>query len=779
MLRPHSFYNYDVAYSDNSYPKWTHKQVYESICSHIKLKNQENETYWCHEKLKQLDKDMINSSSSPEKLSFQCFANRSESIRIGIIQLHGKTMDDEDIRCDVPFQLSFLWRFPITFSKDHCLQVWNTLKSINSNIKIDSTFKNNNSEFSNQEKNYSLEECVYYIQYLEAPVGQRFNFNRKSPYLRLVFINKQDFNRALSWLNQFDISDNKYSNDFIKNCNKNNQSILNILNNTEITSFSNSFNHASGIFEDESVEARTLTSHFLNLPQLPESKFKILLFETKIKFDCAWNREWGNPNSWINLNERDYYIIDSELQERTTTCPIYLFVTHPSKLHFDSSRLDIPPLIIEVWDLETKGLDAENDPEFQIFTSTSVFFKEGGIDKETKKILEPRLISIEATTWQPSDSITGITIFQEKNEEDLLRRIIRQRREHGTNKIITHNGISFDMVVFLQRIIKLGLTDLMAMGKDLRERSRVKRKGENGEYMGVSHNGIIHLDTIVFYKTFNPEIKSKSLKSILNHFFDNEIDAILRETLDKMRDSQHHSNSLIRDFCKLLESHMLINSKQDVHFKEIPVMFFSKDTKQVKTLLEYNITDVFQTARLATTHNVILMSLAFCQIFGITGNVFYSQGSEIQIMAGIWKRISDLGMIYNVYQYTEDDPYSYSSPQMGASVQDSIEGVHSGVAILDVASEYPSTILEYLLCKCRIIEKKFLSESELIELQQKWAYRQYVSQEEEFIVIDGKWKSEIHSNEYSPQDSNIEWLTSFYPEMERDLKFKERGIERN
>jgi len=77
----------------------------------------------------------------------------------------------------------------------------------------------------------------------------------------------------------------------------------------------------------------------------------------------------------------------------------------------------------------------------------------------------------------------------------------------------------------------------------------------------------------------------------------------------------------------------------------------------------------------------------------------YSQGAEIKCMSRLWKEIYRLNMMYNSYEFPEDDPYLYSKFQRGAIVQPPKAGVYQGACTLDVQSEYPSAIMEWMLCK--------------------------------------------------------------------------------
>ena len=191
----------------------------------------------------------------------------------------------------------------------------------------------------------------------------------------------------------------------------------------------------------------------------------------------------------------------------------------------------------------------------------------------------------------------------------------------------------------------------------------------------------MHIDALIFYKLFyNSELRSKKLKSILEYFFDNEDIVANREQLIKERDSVSHPNLLVREFCRVLDQQFLINSKKDVHFTRIAPMFFSQDPQQVRELLEYNIVDVFQTARLAATHNIIPQSIAFSTVDEITLNVFYTQSTEIKCMSRIWREIYQAGKIYNVYEFDDDDPYLYSEPHEGALVVEPIPGLYEGIA---------------------------------------------------------------------------------------------------
>ena len=328
------------------------------------------------------------------------------------------------------------------------------------------------------------------------------------------------------------------------------------------------------------------------------------------------------------------------------------------------------------------------------------------------------------------------------------------------------------MQVYAERCDKLQIKKCRSLGKDLNERSynggppprrRVVVDDDDDEeedevfVSRISHTGIGQIDLLVFYKLFFADLKSKKLKSLLANFYENEDHESLRETLVKERDSVNHKDPLIRQFCQVLSQDFLINDKQDVHFSQIAPMFFSKDRDTVQKLLKYNITDVFQTCRLATTHNIVLSTLAFAFVFEITPNTFYTQGTEIRCMSRMWREIFQIGMVYNDYaDHPEEDPRLYSEPQDGAVVQDPDEGIYDNAALIDVASMYPSLIMEYGLCKSTMIEKRFLCDQDIVDLHRDYDSREYRVQGRDVVVVDGR-KGE-------------EQKESFYVRFEKSLK---------
>ena len=186
-----------------------------------------------------------------------------------------------------------------------------------------------------------------------------------------------------------------------------------------------------------------------------------------------------------NHSKQDYYLVEESVRKQTTTCDMYIF-TYPCKMEWDPKRLELPPLIVEFWDLETKGLDATKD-EFQFLTSTSIYCQINSTESSP-----PQILDVECITWQESQQIPGITIHFENSEEQALTKIVQRRREQKVDIVVTYNGIKFDMVVLCQRIEKLQLDSGLDayLGKDLTQKSHVNRKGigEDAEIMGVIHH---------------------------------------------------------------------------------------------------------------------------------------------------------------------------------------------------------------------------------------------------------------------------------------------------
>ena len=225
----------------------------------------------------------------------------------------------------------------------------------------------------------------------------------------------------------------------------------------------------------------------------------------------------------------------------------------------------------------------------------------------------PQVLSVECVTWQPSEDIANTTIYTERSEAEALIRINERRRD---NELISslRTMESNSICSFLrQRSNRLGIKQNAALGKDARERSFRSGTGDS-DYTGVSHAGISRHRYPGLYRTYFNDIKMKKLKSLLNHFYDNEEIVKNREYLDKDRDSVSHKDELIRQLCQLLPSHFLINSKQDVHFSRVAPMFFRKTRSKCTTEFEYNITDVLEVARLALTHNILFSSMAFAAV---------------------------------------------------------------------------------------------------------------------------------------------------------------------
>jgi len=716
-----TFYTFDDVYSDMYLPSSLHIPIHEHLIREHKSQDQYQHTAWSQSRLELIDEQ--------------------KTMRIGMMQLYGKTLDGQSVRCDVPFFPYFLWRFPITFSRDNCFQVWHALKHIKKTLK--STYKDKDTF-----EETTLGNCVYFVQFLALEHGQGFDFERKWPHLRLHFFNSRDQRTALQWLNQY-VSPIPWKHDVESH-------LLTLRDTTQIT--------PDMLWDEE----RVIVSEALQLPKditLPEVRFQIQIFEQKIGPVFLWNKHWFNPNAW--LTSCNHEVLDADVRSTMTTCKHYLRVLHPSALQWDEKRMDVPLLKIEVWDLETKGKEPLKDPNFQIFTSCSTFFTIGGNDPSKSDVIT----DIDVITWQPSNLIDNVNVIQTRSEKELICKIIERRREQDVDILIAHNGIAFDIVALVSRAEKLNVDrKYRGFGRDLRECSRLKTKGEGGDSMGVTHAGLIHIDTLVYYIEFHKSIKSKSLKSILKNFFDHPYDKNFREELVKERDSVTHKLPLVRSFCQRLDQRFLINSKQEFHYTKIEPAFMSGDPNRVRELLEYNITDVFQTARLTAYHSIVLSTIAFCRVFRVIANVFYTQGSEIKCLSRLWQDMYQKGKSFNIYQFPQDDPYLYTKSASGGAVREPIPGTYPGAFALDVVSMYPSIFREFWLDKGNIIEKRFLTSIQYAFLQTHYFFQEYNVQGDIAIVVEAKY---IDPPSVSPRRK--EAIQTCLPEIEAYLK-QERSM---
>ena len=106
-------------------------------------------------------------------------------------------------------------------------------------------------------------------------------------------------------------------------------------------------------------------------------------------------------------------------------------------------------------------------------------------------------------------------------EASRFPRCAQLNRDKGVDIIVTHNGNQFDMIAKKARI-EGGDERWTRWGKIFESTLPDTSKGQDGDFMGVSHAGILHVDTLVFYKSFFGDLRSKALKYLLKYFFDNE-----------------------------------------------------------------------------------------------------------------------------------------------------------------------------------------------------------------------------------------------------------------
>ena len=262
------FKSFDVAFGDATYPRWTQIDYIGD------LRQENKDAIWSVSKLKQLQGAGVASAANDEK-SF-AWTGMANSIRLSTMQLYGKTMEGRSVRVDVPFCASFLWRFPLHYGRDRCLQIWDKFRKI-----------------LNPDNNLTLDDLVFFVQFEALGNAQRFDFGRQYPHLRLSFASKADMYAAHTWLDQF---------------------------------------------SEGQDDVRTITSKTIPSLLPEEERLYIQLFETKIKPIFMWNRKYYNLNAWLSVEPNQYYTVEDEVRDKTTSCRNYLFVTAPLAIDL-ASRL--------------------------------------------------------------------------------------------------------------------------------------------------------------------------------------------------------------------------------------------------------------------------------------------------------------------------------------------------------------------------------------------------------------------------------------------------------
>ena len=252
-----SFRCLDTVYTDIYVQPWIQKQHFDLIQQEHKLNPN---ILWNESKLSLYKNNFENA-----KYDSKSFSYSKNSIRVGTIQMYGKTMGNQSVRCDTIFCPYFYIRLPLCFSRDHCFQTWNTIKSVKQQSK---SYKSSDSSFT------TLDRLVYFVEFARLENGQQFNLGRKHNHLQLYFITQTDMKHARSVLRQFKM------NEQIIDQNQTNQT-----------------NQADRIL-------KTRNLNLIDPPADIPEEIKILLFETQIKPIYLWNRHYYNLNGWLTIQNK-------------------------------------------------------------------------------------------------------------------------------------------------------------------------------------------------------------------------------------------------------------------------------------------------------------------------------------------------------------------------------------------------------------------------------------------------------------------------------------------
>jgi len=142
------------------------------------------------------------------------------------------------------------------------------------------------------------------------------------------------------------------------------------------------------------------------------------------------------------------------------------------------------------------------------------------------------------------------------------------------------------------------------------------------------------------------------------------------------------------------------DNKVDLPFTQITPLWKHGGPEGRKQLGVYCLKDAQLPIQLMQKLHIVLNTIEMSRAVGIVPNWVLSRGLMVRFMSLLIREASARDF---VLPYIKQGSVSYKSKYTGATVLDSIPGIHEHVAVLDFSSMYPSILISHNICFCTFL----------------------------------------------------------------------------
>ena len=274
-------------------------------------------------------------------------------------------------------------------------------------------------------------------------------------------------------------------------------------------------------------------------------------------------------------------------------------------------------------------------------------------------------------SWKTCNAIEGATVLSFETEEAMLLAFAKVVEAFDPDVLTGYNIVNFDLEYLHKRAEHLGIGDefnllmsrLQTMPLTVREAFFQSAQTGKRKRNMVRVAGRLVLDVFVYLSSDSSyRLDSYSLNSVSAHF--------------------------------------LGDQKVDLPFTQITPLW-NQDAEGRKTLGVYCLKDALLPVQLMQKLNILLNVVEMARATGLPANWVLSRGLLIRFMSLLLREAWLRGF---VVPYVRSGSVVEEGKYEGATVLDSVPGMHEHVAVLDFSSMYPSIIIAHNICPSTFLQ---------------------------------------------------------------------------
>lgn len=373
-------------------------------------------------------------------------------------------------------------------------------------------------------------------------------------------------------------------------------------------------------------------------------------YESNIDFEIRFLVEMGLSGcNWARLDPGKYIVARNE---RNSHCQLEVSAAWESLRVLNDPEWDtVAPYRVLSYDIECcarKGVfpEASIDPVIQIANAITIY---GSEDQVVRVVF----------TLGTCAPIVGARVVAAKNEKELLRLWAEFILETDPDVITGYNIFNFDTPYLIERAEKIGVKEVLHLGRLRHEVSRVRTTTFQNRAFGrrdnksVNISGRLQLDVLQILLREH-KLRSYTLNNVSFHF------------LGEQKEDVHHS--IIAD---------LQNGDE-----------FTR-----RRLAQYCLKDALLPLQLLNKLMIVTNHVEMARVTGVPLNFLLKRGQQVKVVSQLLRSCKTEDLVIPTVNASSGEEFE------GATVIEPAKGYYdTPIATLDFVSLYPSIMICYNLC---------------------------------------------------------------------------------